>query len=54
MKSRYRTNKSKDGKVIQPDAVPGDFIWQDTNNDGRLQMKIEPIVAILAQNGHSV
>ena len=28
--------KSKDGKVIQPDAVPGDFIWQDTNNDGKI------------------
>ena len=28
--------KSKDGKVIQPDAVPGDFIWQDTNNDGQI------------------
>ena len=28
--------KSKDGKVIQPDAVPGDFIWQDTNGDGQI------------------
>ena len=22
--------------MIQPDAVPGDFIWQDTNNDGQI------------------
>ncbi|PRZ28245.1 SusC/RagA family TonB-linked outer membrane protein [Flavobacterium granuli] len=26
----------KDGKLIQPNAVPGDFKFQDTNNDGKI------------------
>ncbi|MDI3318750.1 TonB-dependent receptor [Pinibacter soli] len=28
--------KNKDGKVIQPNAVPGDFKYQDTNGDGTI------------------
>ncbi|WP_417784718.1 SusC/RagA family TonB-linked outer membrane protein [Tenacibaculum sp.] len=27
---------SKDGQLIQPNAVPGDFKFQDTNNDGKI------------------
>lgn len=27
---------AKDGKPIQPNAVPGDFKFQDTNNDGKI------------------
>lgn len=27
---------SSDGSVIQPDAVPGDFKWKDTNDDGEI------------------
>ncbi|UNY97914.1 TonB-dependent receptor [Zhouia spongiae] len=27
---------SKDGALIQPNAVPGDFKFQDTNNDGKI------------------
>ncbi|WP_405296759.1 SusC/RagA family TonB-linked outer membrane protein [Algibacter sp. Ld11] len=27
---------TKDGNLIQPEAVPGDFKFEDTNNDGRI------------------
>jgi len=32
--SDVQNYKSSNGTVIQPQAVPGDFKWQDTNDDG--------------------
>ena len=32
-------NKSSTGKIIQPTASPGDFIYQDSNDDGKIDDK---------------
>ena len=46
--------KSKDGKVINLMPFRVTLYGKIQITMGRLQMKIEPIVAILGQNGHSV
>ncbi len=33
------SNKSSGGSIIQPNAAPGDFIYQDSNDDGKIDDK---------------